>query len=356
MKQMSQSLSCFGILNSMVHNNYIRGIAAIFFAIFILSTASPAEATRSYGRYGYSSGLEKKINALDDDIVKTISLPILFGITLSNITPNFGDPRDGGARSHEGLDMLAPLGTPIVSPTDAVVLNTGGGAGSGNFVSTANPGGERYVYMHLDTIADIKSGDVLKAGDMIGTVGDTGNAKGGPPHLHFEIREDGKALDPYQRIKKEFTLEDKMKFINSGFTALDDEKDLAEFLVTKYMRDFQSAVNNGFELPNVIDTVLKKKGITSTASLQKQLDTIIASIPKVVTKELKLVSQGGEVSLIQFFLINENNGPVAVALGRAGATGYYGPTTVTAMSEYQKSNKIPVTGIYDAKTREMMIK
>jgi murein DD-endopeptidase MepM/ murein hydrolase activator NlpD len=65
----------------------------------------------------------------------------------------FGDARGGGTRTHEGLDIMAPGGTPVVSPTDAVVLATGDGPDSGLFVRTANPGGEQFVYMHLREIA-----------------------------------------------------------------------------------------------------------------------------------------------------------------------------------------------------------
>jgi len=327
----------------------------IFLALLILSASVPTEAAHTMGRGGYSSSLNRKIKALDEDKVKTFEIPVLLGVTLSNITPNFGDVRGGGTRTHEGLDIMAPIGTPVVTPTEAVVLNVGDGPSSGKFVSTANPGGERFVYMHLDTTAEIKSGDVLKVGDVIGTVGDTGNAKGGASHLHFEVRDDD-ATDPYLRIKKEYDLREKMEFLNRGFKKLDDEKDLAEFLVTRYTKEFQIAVNSGYELPSLISSELKDKGIISTESLQKQLDTIINSIPRFVTKQLALESQGGEVSLIQFYLISKNSGPAAIKLLGSGATGYYGPATAAAVSEYQTKAKIPVTGIYDVETRTAMLK
>ena len=57
-------------------------------------------------------------------------MPILFGVSVKNISPNFGDPRDGGARTHEGEDIMAVKGTPIISPTNAVVIRAGTG-GSG---------------------------------------------------------------------------------------------------------------------------------------------------------------------------------------------------------------------------------
>src|SRR5690606_7271821 len=124
-------------------------------------------------------------------------------------TPDFGDPRDGGDREHEGQDILAPRGTPILSPTEAVVLRIGNGSSSGKNVYTANPGGETFVYMHLDEIAsDLEEGDRLDTGDLIGYVGNTGNASGGPAHLHFEIREGREAKDPYPRLLASFTVEE----------------------------------------------------------------------------------------------------------------------------------------------------
>ncbi|MES2994956.1 MAG: M23 family metallopeptidase [Patescibacteria group bacterium] len=153
-----------------------------------------------------SSSLRNKIKKLDDDAVENLPIPIALGVALRNLSKNFGDDRDGGARSHEGLDIMAPRGAYIASPTEAVVTRTGKGSSAGTYVYTMGPGGETFAYMHLDGIADgIKSGSELKAGDLIGYVGDTGNAKGGATHLHFEIREGRKATDPFPRLTREFT-------------------------------------------------------------------------------------------------------------------------------------------------------
>ncbi|MBU2103883.1 M23 family metallopeptidase [Patescibacteria group bacterium] len=166
---------------------------------------------RFYSRERYSSAIQREIKKLDDDIVEELPVPILLGLSLNQITSDFGDPRDGGSRSHEGQDLIAPRGAFIASPTDAVVTKTGEGGSAGVYVYTANPGGERFAYMHLDRVADgVKAGTVLKAGDLIGYVGDSGNAKGGVTHLHFEIREGREAIDPYPRLTGEFTLEQKI--------------------------------------------------------------------------------------------------------------------------------------------------
>lgn len=159
-------------------------------------------------RSSYSSSIQRKVNKLDDDEVEDLPIPILIGVKVSNLWPNFGDPRDGGARTHEGEDIMAPRGAIVSSPTEAVVVRTGEGSSSGIFVTTANPGGETMNFYHLDSIADgIKAGTEVKAGDILGYVGNTGNASGGAPHLHYEIRKNRRALDPFPRLTKEFSNE-----------------------------------------------------------------------------------------------------------------------------------------------------
>ena len=77
--------------------------------------------------------MRRKIDRLDDDEVEDLPIPILLGVPLSSLTPNFGDPRDGGARTHEGLDIMAAKDSYIVSPTDGVVIRTGTGGSAGNY-------------------------------------------------------------------------------------------------------------------------------------------------------------------------------------------------------------------------------
>lgn len=317
-----------------------------------LITASVAEARHSGS--SYSSATSRAIADLDNDEVEELYIPVLFGVTLKAMSPNFGDDRDGGSRTHEGQDIMAILGTPMVTPTEAVVTSVGTGESAGKYVYTANPGGESFRYMHLDEIADIKAGDVLKAGDYIGTVGNTGNASGGLAHLHFEIKK-GEALDPFPRITKEYTLKEKMVLVVTMFRDLDDEDDMAEFLVDNYTKDFSTALNAGYTLPTPIKSELSKRGIVDVSDLKKQLDTIVNSIPAVLKGELTLGAQGTEVSLLQFYLIYKNTGPAAAVLGAAGSTGYFGPVTAAAVHEYQLEAKISATQIYDAATRLKMM-
>lgn len=197
---------------------------------------------------------------LDDDIVETIPLPVLFGVEYDDVIPDYGAPRGGGARSHEGQDFMAPQGTPIVSPTEAIVIGLGTWSGGGRYVQTANPGGETFRYMHLDEWADLERGDELDVGDYIGTVGDTGNAEEGSYHLHFEmLDEDRNPQDPYPRLGEAFSLEDKIDFLDDIFKDRRDDSEYAEFLVTTFPSEFRQAFTEGIDLPRAIERVIDEE-------------------------------------------------------------------------------------------------
>jgi hypothetical protein len=282
-----------------------------------------------------NSRVRDAIDDLDNDPVDNLSIPILFGVSLSSLYPNFGDPRDGGAREHEGLDMMATDGTPIVSPTEAVVIRVGDGSGSGKYVSTANPGGETFVYMHLSDIADIDEGDELETGDLIGYVGNTGNASGGAAHLHFEIREDREPTDPLERLTREFTLREKIGFLDDILEDHNDEEELAEFLVTEYQNIFVSARVQGIDLPEAIEDALPISALA-----------VPAGAP---TLDLKLGSQGPSVIALQSQLI------AAGYLNLSAPTDYFGPLTQSALINYQKAKGItPANGVYGPLTRASM--
>lgn len=103
-----------------------------------------------------------------------------------------------GAGRHEGVDILAPRGTPVRSSERGTVVYAGSGMrGYGNTVVIDHGGGVTTLYGHLDSIR-VESGDAVPAGAVIGTVGRSGNATAF--HLHFEIRVDGEPLDPMEHL------------------------------------------------------------------------------------------------------------------------------------------------------------
>jgi murein DD-endopeptidase MepM/ murein hydrolase activator NlpD len=115
-------------------------------------------------------------------------------------TSFFGDRREfayidgGSARSiHNGLDLAAPTGTPIVSPAAGTVVMAEDRVLTGLTIIIEHLPGVFSLYYHLDRL-DVFAGDVVAAGDGIGTVGSTGLSTG--PHLHWELRVAGVAVDP----------------------------------------------------------------------------------------------------------------------------------------------------------------
>jgi murein DD-endopeptidase MepM/ murein hydrolase activator NlpD len=117
------------------------------------------------------------------------------------IQSGFGAPRDGGRREHHGVDIFAPRHTPVLAPSDAYVRRVGESEIGGNTVWLHDSKRSLYLYFaHLQT-QDIEEYSYVKRGQIIGTVGNTGNAKTTPPHLHFGIYMRGSgAVDPYHFI------------------------------------------------------------------------------------------------------------------------------------------------------------
>lgn len=109
---------------------------------------------------------------------------------------DWGFPRSGG-RFHEGNDMFAASGTPIVAPVSGTLRQIVGEIGGYQF-NLEGEDGNLYIGSHMDGFA--KDGYV-QAGDTIGYVGDSGNAKGSRPHMHFEIHAQGKTpVNPYPTL------------------------------------------------------------------------------------------------------------------------------------------------------------
>ena len=136
------------------------------------------------------------ILAAGSDIVITgFVFPVTDPHTFSS---TFGAPRSGG-RSHEGADIFAPRGTPVVASENGIVANVGNGTLGGIKLWVYGESGTQYYYAHMTAYAPgIVEGTPVEAGEVVGYVGTTGNAVGTPPHLHYEIHPGGgDAMDPY---------------------------------------------------------------------------------------------------------------------------------------------------------------
>ena len=113
----------------------------------------------------------------------------------------FGAERDAGARQHHGVDIFAPRGTPVLAATRGVVRSIAPNNLGGNVVWLSDSDrGQTLYYAHLDR-HNVTAGQHVEIGDTLGFVGNTGNARTTPPHLHFGVYRRGEGpLDPYPFI------------------------------------------------------------------------------------------------------------------------------------------------------------
>lgn len=129
---------------------------------------------------------------------------------------SWGNRRSGGRR-HTGIDIIGPRGTEVFAAADGVVSKIGESRLSGYFIRLDHGDGWATSYLHLnnDTFGTddgnggswtafhptLMEGDDVKAGQVIGYVGDSGNAEGTVPHTHFEVKHEGRKLNPYSYLR-----------------------------------------------------------------------------------------------------------------------------------------------------------
>lgn len=120
-----------------------------------------------------------------------------FGLTVSaQISSGYGwrrDPFTGDRKWHDGIDIALPAGSPIRAAGDGRVVFSGKMRGYGNVMILRHPDGVETVYAHNDR-NERREGEIVRKGEVIGRVGCTGRSTG--PHLHFEVRKSGIAVNP----------------------------------------------------------------------------------------------------------------------------------------------------------------
>lgn len=127
------------------------------------------------------------------------SLPAGLPLARSHITSRFGarrNPVTGVNQRHAGVDLAAPTGAPVVATGDGVVAFAGPAGNYGLLVAVDHGNGVQTRYAHLSRLG-VRSGQSVRTGDVVGLVGSTGRSTG--PHLHYEIRARGHAIDPLAR-------------------------------------------------------------------------------------------------------------------------------------------------------------
>jgi murein DD-endopeptidase MepM/ murein hydrolase activator NlpD len=116
------------------------------------------------------------------------------------VSSGFGprvSPFTGRDAIHSGIDIAAPMSTPVIAPAAGTVAEAGHEKSLGNMIVVSHGYGYQTMYAHLKKIK-VKVGQTLKRGDVLGQVGSTGLSTG--PHLHYEVEANGRAVDPRKYI------------------------------------------------------------------------------------------------------------------------------------------------------------
>jgi len=151
---------------------------------------------------GIDKNLDTLVRFFEEQASKLASTPTIWPTT-GWLTSAYGsriDPFTGKKTFHYGLDIASSFGNPVVATADGFVASIKNEKIGGNTVIISHGGGFTTVYCHLSKFA-VRAGQKIKRWDVIGYVGQTGKALG--PHVHYEVRRNGKAVNPYKYILEE---------------------------------------------------------------------------------------------------------------------------------------------------------
>jgi len=149
---------------------------------------------------------QRQLGALETVIrsrrLASLMLPTGLPVESGYISSGFGsrvDPFTGSEEPHEGLDLAAPPGTPVLAAATGIVSYADHGGSYGMLVEIAHGGGYVTRYAHNASIL-VQPGETVRQGDTIALLGSTGRSTG--PHLHFEVLRDGEPVDPLQYLSR----------------------------------------------------------------------------------------------------------------------------------------------------------
>ncbi len=177
----------------------MKYIISIFFLFFFLYSFSFAEE------------IEKS----------EIPIPLLHSIEVDELSDTWDEARSHG-RTHEGIDIVVPRWSFVASPVDGKInrIETSGFGGLHIWMLTEDD--ERFYFAHLEAVSPfIKVGQNISKGEIIGFVGNSGNALGTDPHLHFGIySNDWIPENPYPRITETFSEEEQQESLEDFLSGL----------------------------------------------------------------------------------------------------------------------------------------
>ena len=151
--------------------------------------------------------LDQALNRLDTVRRHASKLPIGIPTPGREITSRFGNRRDpflGRLAFHGGIDFRAPTGTPVYSTGSGIIVRAGRSGGYGKMVEIDHGSGITTRYAHLSSV-EVRKGDHVTIGVRVGKSGSTGRSTG--PHMHYEVRRNGDAVDPMRFLKAAKKLE-----------------------------------------------------------------------------------------------------------------------------------------------------
>ena len=185
------------------------GAAALAIAISLFSSTSVRGSDpAAFGETDQQQFASAHVGIVPEDLLaKQLTIPVP-GKTAEDLTPQFFDER--GERGHQALDIIAPMGEPVVAVEDGKIAKLFTSEAGGLTIYQLDPTEKyAYYYAHLDRYADgLADGATVTRGQVIGYVGTSGNAAAAGPHLHFAIFQlgpekqwwKGEALDPYPAL------------------------------------------------------------------------------------------------------------------------------------------------------------
>ncbi len=322
------------------------------------------------------------VDTLDPHAVDALKVPVLIGIAPGGFKDTYGVVYSNGS-VHQGEDIFAPRGAYVVSPTDAVVTRIDTRGAGGIAVYTANPGNETFYYAHMTAVGPMVTvGAKLAPGDLIGYVGNTGDAEGSSTHLHFQIFSMDGPINPYPRLTSQFT-DDERIYALARIIDHSGDRVLAAQSIVRLYGDFLKQ-SHTTTLPVEIATALNPQtqfpvsiptppppvptqapvptpvetpvvlGVTTTAPGVPSSSSGVSSNASIA-QNLRAGMRNDNVKVLQQYLIDKKTGQYATILSTYGATGYYGILTTSAVREFQQASNIsPASGYCGPLTRAYM--
>ena len=160
------------------------------------SVPALAAVAEAAGQAGLTAGANRSALFQPRQARSSVSIPSRNPLDGARLSSGYGSrihPVLGGRRGHKGVDLAAPTGTPIYATADGFVSKAKWFSSYGLFVSIEHGGKLQTRYAHMSRL-NVADGQQVKKGDVIGFVGSTGRSTG--PHLHYEVRVDGAAVNP----------------------------------------------------------------------------------------------------------------------------------------------------------------